>query len=229
MESLKPRTRKHFTGKCLCCCTASPCINHHRAVRRSSHSQWCFLALEAPAVNVCPSLTGDLLSTSIYSSVFPCLPTLITSQQHTEGYNDVPGTKPKPVGPETFIECKEPFTLPCLGGKKRQISYQTQLRISHRLCRAKEELCCGNTTTLWARPFSQFSTHLTVCSPSPCFNSSQPPKNSVLPTCVTSLPSQDHPECPCRAPHCPLSLAGSSSVSAPHPQGWRQLLLPAHM
>lgn len=36
-----------------------------------------------------------------------------------EGYNDVPGTQTKPVGPEAFVECKEALTLPRLGGETR--------------------------------------------------------------------------------------------------------------
>lgn len=56
---------------------------------------------------------------------FPPLPVPTASQQHTEGYNDVPGTEPKPVGPETFIECKEALALPCLGGERRQMNWET--------------------------------------------------------------------------------------------------------
>lgn len=40
-----------------------------------------------------------------------------TSPQHREGYDDVPGTQTKPVGPEAFVECKEALTLPCLAGE----------------------------------------------------------------------------------------------------------------
>lgn len=40
-----------------------------------------------------------------------------TSLQHREGYDDVPGTQTKPVGPEAFVECKEALTLPCLAGE----------------------------------------------------------------------------------------------------------------
>lgn len=42
---------------------------------------------------------------------------LIPSSTGKEGYDDVPGTQTKPVGPEAFVECKEALALPCLGGE----------------------------------------------------------------------------------------------------------------
>lgn len=46
------------------------------------------------------------------------LPTPVGSQQHTEGYNDVPGTEPEPVGPETLVEREEALALPRLGERR---------------------------------------------------------------------------------------------------------------
>lgn len=112
-----------------------------RAGTSSSHNQWHFLAFESAAATwqlmsvpkqslLCAAAgqAKGCLSVwaffSLHSLVFPFLSIPTTSQQHTEGYNDVPGTQPKPVGPEAFIECKEALALPCLGGEKRQINYE---------------------------------------------------------------------------------------------------------
>lgn len=35
-----------------------------------------------------------------------------------KGYKDVPGAKSQPVWPESFVECKEALTFPCLGMRK---------------------------------------------------------------------------------------------------------------
>lgn len=107
----------------------------------------------SPSVYICPSRTGSSLWATVRKTkrytvsvsalkfylqlVFPCLSMFTASQQHTEGYNDVPGTEPKPVWPETFIECKESLALPCLGREKRHQLWDTARAQSQILQRAK--------------------------------------------------------------------------------------------
>lgn len=94
-----------------------------------------------------------LLCASLYSLVLPCLSIPMTSQQHSEGYDDVPGTEPKPIGPETFIECKEALALPCLGGEKTQINYETHQAHAHlpsNMCDIMDLYsCCSKWTGQW--------------------------------------------------------------------------------
>lgn len=123
---------------------AVPALTTYRAFRSSSRQQWHFLALEpsaATSVYICPSRTGSSLWATVRKTkrytvsvsalnfylqlVLPWLSMFMASQQHTEGYNDVPGTEPKPVWPEAFIECKESLALPCLWRERRYQLWDT--------------------------------------------------------------------------------------------------------